>query len=714
MWPGLAVVVLAAVLFAVGGEAGAAFTAQRTSSSSFAAAGSFPDYPTAVTADNPLFFYRGDDQPGSPVATDSSGNGVTGVYASQGASFMAPFSEGAGTTAHDDSGAATPSDLSLSNVGWGSGRVGRAGVFDGTSSVATTAGPVVATTADFTVSAWVYLTDSSTTRTVVSQDGTSASGFSLQYLRSSGRWALAMPRSDQSSPTTDVVLSTAAPSLNTWTSLVATYTASSGSMALYVNGILQSTGTHTGSWSATGSLVVGGDRSGGVRADRWAGRVQDVRTWSSVVPSPSALYAAFDSGPSSSWSFSESSGTQTADSATGLVAGTLGSGATWTTGVSGSGLALDGTANGYVDGSTAAVNTAKSFTVSAWVYLTDNAVSHVIASQSGSIGSGFLLRFNGYGNKWEFAVSQAESYAPTYDSSYSPAGLPALNTWTHLVGVYDSGAAAGQNVTLYVNGVAQTPVGHTSVWNATGPFEVGRVREFGAWQTGSIVGWGPWPGRVDDVRTFARALSRTDVATQYNGGVGGAATLGPNALGLPGTVQGAISGQQASTSIAYSGSSSNSFDPTPYAGPATYTIECWFRAAGGGTLIDFGSAASGSSATISRRLHLSATGQLDFGTASGTSGVIRSPAGYADGRWHFAAVTVSPTAGNAMYVDGVLSSSSSATSSPTSTGYWRWGGDTHDASWPSPDSYTGLLDEVAVFPTALSAQQIAAHYAANR
>src|SRR5690242_11882979 len=46
----------------------------------FAAAASFPDYPSTIVADGPLFYHRLDDAAGTLTAADSSGNGRTGVY----------------------------------------------------------------------------------------------------------------------------------------------------------------------------------------------------------------------------------------------------------------------------------------------------------------------------------------------------------------------------------------------------------------------------------------------------------------------------------------------------------------------------------------------------------------------------------------------------------------------------------------------------------
>jgi hypothetical protein len=281
----------------------------------------------------------------------------------------------------------------------------------------------------------------------------------------------------------------------------------------------------------------------------------------------------------------------------------------------------------------------------------------------------------------------------------------------HLTGVHDPGAA-GQQVKLYVDGAAQTPVAHTSVWNATGPLQVGRVKEFGGWHTSSSAPWGPWAGLVDEVRTYRRALSPAEVSALYTA---------PTDPGLTAGVPGALTGSQAASTAMAFGGAGNAYNTTQIAspGPTAFTVECWFKAGGdaGGQLVAFTSDTSGlASGAKDRMVYLDAAGRLTFGTYySGATHTVRSPAAYHDGAWHHLAASLG-TAGLRLHVDGSLvASDASITTAQAFTGYWRWGGgDT--SSWPDRpgnDYFTGTLDELAVYPSQLSDQQIRLHYYAN-
>ena len=299
------------------------------------------------------------------------------------------------------------------------------------------------------------------------------------------------------------------------------------------------------------------------------------------------------------------------------------------------------------------------------------------------------------------------------DNAYSANSSAVLNTWTHLVGVYD---ATAQQVNLYVNGVAQTSGSHTAPFNATGPLQVGRVKEFGSLQVGTAgqVYWGPWAGRVDEVRVFRYALGPQEVYGLYNN-VGSVNVTG-DTLGVPGALQGAQQGQTSSTALAFSSDARNSYNPTSYNNPTTYSQECWFRAtsyvSNGRTLMGFGPVAVGNSSS-DRRLFLNSSGNLVAGTNSGTSGIAQTSGTYIDQAWHHAVVTVSPGTGINLYVDGALAASAAYAAPSNITGYWRMGGDTSSGTWPADYLWYGQLDEVAVYSTVLTAQQVARHYKSN-
>ena len=80
----------------------------------------------------------------------------------------------------------------------------------------------------------------------------------------------------------------------------------------------------------------------------------------------------------------------------------------------------------------------------------------------------------------------------------------------------------------------------------------------------------------------------------------------------------------------------------------------------------------------------------------------------------------------ALYVDGQLIGTNTTSTAQPYSGYWRVGGDNLNGwnldPWGSnsqgttqPHSYyfNGTIADVAVYPTALSASQVAAHYAAG-
>lgn len=440
--------------------------------------------------------------------------------------------------------------------------------------------------------------------------------------------------------------------------------------------------------AATATLVAA-DSSGKSRAGTYNGRTD---------------------GPSTFWKFQENSGSTTADSSGATNTGTLGNTPTWTTtGKFGNALTFNGTTQ-HVSGARAAVDTSRAFTVAAWVYLTDKSLGRVAISQSGSITSGFMLRYNRWADQWDFLASRGNSYSSTWDYSSSAGGSAPLSTWTHLVGVYDGAGT----IRLYVNGVAQTAGAHTSPWNATGALNVGRDWDWGGWQ-GANDGWAPWHGRVDEVRVYQRALTAAEITSL---GSGGAYTEAGMTAGVTGALQGVQQGLQATTAFAYTGGTTNGYGNTSQNNPNVFTIECWFRtnSTTGGWLVGLGSTTTGVSATKDRLLYLDSGNKLTFGVYPNAIKTIRSPATYNDNAWHHAAASLG-AAGMRLYVDGALvASDATITTAQNYTGYWRWAGANLDfwPNRPATDYYTGLLDEVAIYDKQLSDQRIAAHYQSNQ
>ena len=90
------------------------------------------------------------------------------------------------------------------------------------------------------------------------------------------------------------------------------------------------------------------------------------------------------------------------------------------------------------------------------------------------------------------------------------------------------------------------------------------------------------------------------------------------------------------------------------------------------------------------------------------------PRRYNDGQWHHVVGTQGAT-GMALYVDGARSRANGQTNNQGYNGYWRVGGD-NLGGWPNqPTSnfFDGTIDDVAVYPTALTLTKVDAHYAAS-
>nr|WP_269779424.1 PKD domain-containing protein [Propioniciclava soli] len=191
-------------------------------------------------------------------------------------------------------------------------------------------------------------------------------------------------------------------------------------------------------------------------------------------------------------------------------------------------------------------------------------------------------------------------------------------------------------------------------------------------------------------------------------------TLG---TGTTGGRAGALAGN-ADTATQFSGTSTGTAGTAGAALPPqqVFTTELWFKTTSlsGGKLMGWGSSATGSSGANDRNLYMNNAGRLTFGVYDGSIKSITSPGTYRDGAWHYAVASLSP-GGVKLYVDGQLvASNTSATRAEDIPGYWRVGGDKMP-NWPNAGTsayFNGAIDEVAVYPTELTAAQVQAHYAA--
>jgi hypothetical protein len=196
-----------------------------------------------------------------------------------------PLDEGSGTIAQD---AVRDKDLTLQQgAAWSAGKTGSGLQFDGTGAHAETAGPIVDTSGNFTVAAWVKLDRLNGWLTAVGQDGSVMSTFFLQKTGDANRFSF--------STSGGRALSTFTPEVGRWYHLVGVRDAAAGEHSLYVDGMKQSSFQQCLNSTSTGQFTVGRARFNSGKVDFWPGGVDQVHVWDRAL-SPTEISELFSSG----------------------------------------------------------------------------------------------------------------------------------------------------------------------------------------------------------------------------------------------------------------------------------------------------------------------------------------------------------------------------------------------------------------------------------
>ncbi|HEY7280681.1 MAG TPA: LamG domain-containing protein, partial [Actinomycetota bacterium] len=297
------------------------------------------------------------------------------------------------------------------------------------------------------------------------------------------------------------------------------------------------------------------------------------------------------------------------------------------------------------------------------------------------------------------------------DSSLTPIYTTTLETdpWQHpVVAFTDTGVLPGSTHTYKVNASDGTL---TSAKGVSAPVTVSTTQD--AYPC-AVVSDGPqlyW--RLDDAPGSTTAADASGAG--HTGNIRSGVTLGQSGALSDGDLAARLSGT--STGLVTSS--------TSYANPQTFSIEAWFKTSSGynrgGKIVGFGSSQTGTSGSYDRHIYMTNSGSLIFGVYENFTATIQSPSSYNDGNWHQVVATIDPVNGMAMYVDGNLVASHAVDGSgnygwaQAYTGYWRVGTD-NLSGWPSQptnSSFSGSVDDVAIYGSALSAGQVATHYAAR-
>ena len=181
--------------------------------------------------------------------------------------------------------------------------------------------------------------------------------------------------------------------------------------------------------------------------------------------------------------------------------------------------------------------------------------------------------------------------------------------------------------------------------------------------------------------------------------------------------EGALGGDT-DRSATYPGAQTNGYSATQTAkqGPQEFGQELWFKTTtkSGGVMLSYGASSSGTSSTHDRKIWMANDGRVSFGVYPGSTKVVTSASSLNDGEWHHVVTGLSDQ-GMVLYIDGMrVGADPTVTSAQDYSGYWRVGGDTIGGWSPGASSsfFDGAIDEVAVYPHALSLEQVRAHYVA--
>jgi hypothetical protein len=145
---------------------------------------------------------------------------------------------------------------------------------------------------------------------------------------------------------------------------------------------------------------------------------------------------------------------------------------------------------GAGDGATAGPvlgDTSQSFSVAAWVKLSNGSVTRRVFSQGTS--PAFLLEYSKGAGVWKLTAPSADGTSFPGAIAASP---PRLGAWTHLTGTYD---ATAHEMRLYVNGALDGVATGITVRNVSG---------------GVLVGHN-WAGALAELQVWNRALSASEV-----------------------------------------------------------------------------------------------------------------------------------------------------------------------------------------------------------
>jgi len=385
--------------------------------------------------------------------------------------------------------------------------------------------------------------------------------------------------------------------------------------------------------------------------------------------------------------------------------GTASGGATISVAKYGNGGSFDGT-DDYVDMGNPAhyqfINTS-SFSMSAWIKTNDlSGFEHIIGKGYGN------YRLAKYNNIISFRLSSNQLIAET-------SSLLNTNDWFHVVAVYDGNT---KNAKIYVNGQQQANSTNTSVnWTSTSDnFQIGNSPNESYY----------FNGKIDEARTYNRALSPEEIRKLYDwapgpiayykldektgttfSDTGGNGSPGGTLVNSPSWITGKYGSGLGFASNYATITDNASLRP----GAGDFTIGFWIKTpfaniGGSGSWPNIflkGLTTSAPSGTWGFLGNSNTTNRINFSQSSDAGGSFDaslSTAALSDG-WHYIVARRTGTT-TQLYADGVfVGEDTTAGSNLNSTANFYVGGNTADTTY-----FSGNIDEIKYYNYARTTDQI--------
>ena len=447
------------------------------------------------------------------------------------------FEEGTGTSAFDSSGNGYTGTLTSGPV-WTTGKIGKAGNFNGSSDYVTTSSAVTTQTTNVTLEGWVKWNGQSQSAILFYNGNSASNGYGLLIGNGScgsGTSVILMLGGIACG-----AINAGNITANQWVHLA--LTRDSTTWRIYINGVLQSSTSTTSPGTPNTSTTLGG-KSGN---NFFNGQIDQVRLFNYARSAAQIAWDYNRGAPVGHWKLDEGQGGSAYDSSGNSNTGTITiggtgtqtaagdintSGTAWYNGKTGKrnySLNFDGT-DDYIDISPTSYANFTTGSVSIWVNHntlgSEFAIWNLDRNASGTRSRLELERYeNGSIKRYYVTLSTDGSFPWRF---YINTPNVATSQWNHLVLTQN-----GITPTLYLNGVTLTPTAweyqsDKTKWfkavltDATSDADVMTVgmTRFGGNQ------YVPLNGSVDDVRIYNYALTAKQVQLLYNDG---AVRFGPN------------------------------------------------------------------------------------------------------------------------------------------------------------------------------------------